>query len=153
MKQITAIFLALFCIFFITLPAFASESDSINDSHIIQYSDGSSLEIVTTETATRASGSKTGNRAYIYRDNNGETKWQAVLTANFTYTGSSSTCTSASCSVTIYDTSWYQAYKSTSHSGNTATAQLTMGHKILGVTVSKPSYTITLSCDANGNLS
>lgn len=38
-------------------------------------------------------------------------------------------------------------------SGNTATADLVMGRKFLGITVQKETLNMTLTCDANGNLS
>ena len=59
----------------------------------------------------------------------------------------------ASCSVSISDSSWYVVSRTASRSGNTATANLTMGRRALGVTVSTSNYTITLSCDKSGNLS
>jgi hypothetical protein len=43
--------------------------------------------------------------------------------------------------------------RTASRSGNTATANLTMGHRARGVTVSTSNYTISLSCDKSGNLS
>ncbi len=43
--------------------------------------------------------------------------------------------------------------KSNRVSGNTGYTYLTMGQKALGVTISKRDYTITLTCDKNGNLS
>lgn len=154
MKRIVIFLICLLTICTTLTPIVSIAVEPTSDKReIIILEDGSYIEIVTTENFTRSSGSKTGNKSYTYWDNDGNAMWKAVLTASFTYTGSSSTCTNASCSVTIYDSSWYQVSKSTSYSGNTATTQLTMGHKVLGVTVSKPSYTITLSCDANGNLS
>ena len=49
---------------------------------------------------------------------------------------------------------WYEYSNSTTRSGATATTELTMGLKgIFGITVKKYSYTITLTCDKNGNLS
>lgn len=132
--------------------AFAAENIASTES-IITLEDGSYLEVIIISTDMRASEVKSGSKVLNHRSSEGELNWQAVLSASFTYTGTTSTCTSASCSVTIYDDTWYQVSKSTSHSGNTATTQLTMGQKVLGVTISKPSYTLTLSCDANGNLS
>lgn len=144
--SLVLIFTLLLSVF--PLHAFAAENDSI-----ITFDDGSYIKVELIESSARATNSKSGQKVYNYYDADSNLDWKAVLTANFTYTGSTSTCTSASCSVTIYDSDWYQVSKSTSRSGNTATTQLTMGHKVLGVTISKPSYTLTLSCDANGNLS
>lgn len=145
--------ISLLLVFMLLLAAFPVRVFAAENDSIITFDDGSYILVELIESSTRATNSKTGQRVYNYYDSGSTLLWKAVLTANFTYTGSSSTCTSASCSVTVYDSDWYQVSKSTSRSGNTATTQLTMGHKVLGVTVSKPSYTITLSCDANGNLS
>lgn len=132
--------------------AHAAES-SDQEKEIIVFEDGSYLEIITSSLPARASGSTTGTKTYTYVDNSNVLQWRAVLTASFTYTGTSSTCTSANCSVSISNSAWYVVSNSTSRSGNTATTNLTMGRKALGVTVSKPSFVITLSCDKDGNLS
>lgn len=54
--------------------------------------------------------------------------------------------------VTVYNSNWYTVSKTTTRSGNTATGVLTMGKKVLGITISQPTYTTTLTCDRNGNL-
>lgn len=138
-----------------TLTPFIAHAEELSEENkeIIVFDDGSYLEIVTTSVSTRASGSKTGYKNYTYVDNSNVLQWKATLTASFTYTGTSSTCTSANCSVSISNSAWYVVSNSTSRSGNTATTNLTMGRKALGVTVSKPSFVITLSCDKDGNLS
>jgi len=41
----------------------------------------------------------------------------------------------------------------TTRSGGTATTQLRMCQKVLGITVKTINETITLTCDKNGNLS
>lgn len=120
---------------------------------VIWLEGGESLTITISESTSRASGTKTGAAEYLYSGSDGVAKWKAVLTGTFTYNGTTSTCTASSCSVTIYDTSWYNISKSASKSGNTATATVTMGLKVLGVTVSKPTYDLTLTCDKDGNLS
>lgn len=154
MKRTISLFLSLLITLSILAPfnAHAAES-SDTEKEIIVFEDGSYLEIVTTSVSTRASGTKTGYRSYSYVDKTNVLLWKATLTATFTYTGTSSTCTSGSCSVSISDSSWYVVSNTTTRSGNTATTNLTMGLKALGVTVAKPSYTITLSCDKDGNLS
>lgn len=150
-KRIFSLFLIALLIFMgMPISAHATENEDVT---ITTFDDGSYLEIVITEGNTRASNSKSGQKTLSYKNSNGEVEWKAVLSASFTYTGSSATCTSASCTVTTYSSDWYVVSKSTTRSGNTATTQLTMGEKYLGVTISKPSYTITLSCSNNGTLS
>ena len=67
--------------------------------------------------------------------------------------GSKATCTSSSIDVTIYDSEWYVIVKSAGKSENIARGSVTIGKKLLGVTVSQHPVSLTLTCDANGNLS
>lgn len=151
-KVLSALLACILLICAIPIQAYASEEGTENDS-IIYFEDGSSITVSLVESSARASGTKTGRKTYTYKDANGVEQWVAVLTASFTYTGTSSTCTSASCTVTISDSAWYEVSKTTTRSGNTATTELVMGEKFLGITFTKLSYTLTLTCDANGNLS
>lgn len=120
---------------------------------IITLDDGSYLQITIEELTTRATNTRTANKYLTHYNSSDEVLWEAKLTASFTYTGTTSACTSANCSVTVNDSAWYVVSKSASYSGNTATANLTMGKKFLGITIDKPEYTITLTCDKDGNLS
>ena len=101
----------------------------------------------------RASGSITGNKRYTYYDSDDVSQWRVTLTGKFTYTGSSATCTSSSVDVAIYDSSWYISSKSASKSGNKATGNVKMGDRPVDVTLSIVPVNLTLTCDANGNLS
>lgn len=117
------------------------------------FEDGSYATIHIALTNARASGSITGNKIYNYYNSDNVRQWKAVLTGSFTYTGSSATCTSSSMDVTINDSSWYIASKSSGKSGSTARGNATISEKLLGVTVTSIPVSLTLSCDANGNLS
>ena len=123
------------------------------EAETIEFEDGSFAIIETSIYGVRASGSITGNKKYTYYSNSGAEKWKATLTGKFTYTGSSATCTSSSVSVSISDSGWYQIYKNASKSGNKATASVTMGYKLDGETITRVPVSLTLTCDANGNLS
>lgn len=124
-----------------------------NNIETIYFQDGSYLvtEIITN--GSRASGNVTGSKPSAYYDSEGVIQWRVTLTGSFTYNGSSATCTSSSANVTIYDSTWYTISKTTGKSGNTATASVTMGKKAVGVTVAKVPISMTLECDADGNLS
>ena len=132
------------------VPTFAMAA---TDEIVITYEDGSYLVVTVNESATRSGTTKTGKKTYSYYDANDNLEWKAVLSATFTYTGSTSTCTNATCTTTVYNSNWYEYSKSTTRNGGTATTNLVMGRKLLGVTVSKFSRTLTLTCDSNGNLS
>lgn len=126
--------------------------DTQSDKTIIYLDDNSYITVEVSEVESRASGTKTGSKTYRYYNNNVE-EWKAVLRGTFSYTGSSATCTASSCDVTISDSAWYTVSKNVSKSGNSANCTLTMGRKFLGITISKETINMTLSCDANGNLS
>lgn len=128
----------------------ASES---KNTEIIWYDDGSYMEISVKESVTRVANTVSGSKTYTYYGANGGVEWKAVLSATFAYSGSWYTCTTASCNVTISESQWYVISNSTTRSSNNAITNLTMGRKLLGVTIDKPQYTIKLTCDSNGNLS
>ena len=117
------------------------------------FDDGSYITESFTVMGYRATGSISGSKTRNYYDGNGALDWQVVLTGSFTYTGTSATCTSSTCNVTIYDSAWYTVSKSSGKSGNTATASATIGEKLLGVTVRQIPVSLSISCDKNGNLS
>lgn len=152
-RRILSIFLlAILLAGVLPFNAYAAEPAQTEET-VTYFEDGSYLVTTVSENGSRASGTKTGYKNKYYYNDSGELLWQATLSATFTYNGSSATCTAANCSVSINDSSWYVVTKSASRSGNTATAVLTMGKTAMGVTTTKSTYTITLSCDANGNLS
>lgn len=121
--------------------------------NIFYMDDGSYIIAYTEELGTRASTSKTGKRIFEYYNNNDEMQWKATLTAKYLYTGTTATCTSSQCDVTVYNSDWYVVDKSSGMLGGKATADITMGRKVLGVTVEKKNVSMSLTCDANGNLS
>lgn len=135
------------------LPANTYATDKTESRNIIAFEDGSYIEIIVADISARATNTKNGYKTYTYYDSADNVEWQAKLSASFTYNGTTSSCNSASCTVTVYDSKWYEVSNTTTRSGSTATTQLTMGRKLLGITVSKPAYTITLTCDKDGNLS
>ena len=102
---------------------------------------------------TRAGGTVSGSKLKNYYDSKGTLCWQFVLNGSFSYTGSSATCTSSTCSASIYSQGWYVISKNASKSGNTASANATMGNRIDGGKVNQASASLTLRCDKNGNLS
>ena len=149
MKQMVCLGLALLLV----LGGLPTASANEYIENVIYLEDGSYITVHLEESLSRAGGVKTGSRTYTYWDSNGTAVWKAVLTGTFSYTGTSATCTTCTCSVTIYDSAWYQLSKTTGKSGGTATANVTMGYKFLGVTTKTVPVTITLTCDPNGNLS
>ena len=162
MKRLCYIFLTAIILigFFPTDNASAEEPASIiemisfiDGSYAIVTLSGGSVPTTPCSIGLRSLRSiKSGSKTYTYYSNTGAVEWSATLTASFSYTGSTSSCTSANCTVSISNNSWYLISKTCTKSGNAATANVTMGLKYLGKTVQTIPITITLSCDANGNL-
>ena len=152
-KRIFSAILALVLLIAV-VPGYAYASNNLeSNGDVIYFKDGGYITISIEELSARTSGTKTGRKTYTYKASDGVVLWTAVQTASFSYTGTSATCTSASCSVTVSDKAWYEKSNVTTRSGNTATTALAMGQKFLGITITTHNHTFTLTCDDNGNLS
>lgn len=148
-RMISGILILALVLSVLPLDCFATDTETV----VKRYADGSYMtETLSVQTA-RASGSKTGTKTRSYYNADDTLAWQVVLTGKFTYTGSTATCTSSSVSTNIYESGWYTVSKSATKSGNSANGTAVIGEKVLGVTLGKVQVDLTLSCDANGNLS
>lgn len=147
-KCISYILLAVLLLSMIPMNTFAKE-----DLEVIYFEDGSYMTIEVISMDTRTTNTKSGSKVANYYGEDGSLDWRATLSGSFTYTGSSATCTASSISVSISNSAWYTISKSAGKSGASATGSVTMGKKLLGVTVSQISRNLTLTCDKNGNLS
>lgn len=153
MKKFVAIIgLILMIASLIPLNAFAAQTDDEN-ADVIWLEDGSYVVVSLTQVGSRATSTKSGTKTYTYYAADDTIQWKAALAGTFTYNGSTSSCTSSDCDITIYNSVWYIYTNMPSKSGNTAKAEVTMKRKLLGVTVQTEDLNITLTCDANGNLS
>lgn len=153
MKRFVALTVVCLLVFAMSpISAFAAES-GFNAEAVIYFDDGSYIVIETVSVDTRALSSKTGKRTYVYYNSGGTEEWRAVLQGTYSYDGTTVTCTASICTVSITDSDWYVISKTTSKSGGTAYATLTMGTKVLGVTVNRETINMSLTCDKNGNLS
>lgn len=138
-----------------SITASAAETASATVDTTVEYFDDGSYAIitVTTEAANAKATTKTGTKLYTYKNSDGETQWTYEVTGIFTYTGSSSTCTSVSDSYKISNSKWHMTSHSCSKNGNTASGTITMKYKLLGITTTTVSPTVTLACSATGVLS
>ena len=151
-RKIYALLLASFLLFSAALPVTATQ-EADTSTQIIPLNDGYYLEIIITQINTRSTNTKTGTKIFNLRNSETDAlEWQAVLTATFTYTGTSAACTGGNCQVTVYNNNWHEISNVTTIAGNAATTALTMGRKLLGVTVLEKDYTIRLTCDKYGIL-
>ena len=135
------------------IPCNALATNKIDGTEIIWLEDGSYLEISIEKLPARGASTVSGSKKYTCYASDNSKLWEAKLTATFNYSGAWYTCSVANCNVTIYDNNWYVVSNNTIRSSNNAQTNLTMGRKVLGVTVEQRQYTIKLTCDNNGNLS
>lgn len=148
-------FVAFFAAFILTISAlpFAIGAERYDgESLVVQFEDGSYITEKITLTQFRRGGTVSGSKEKNLYDSNGNICWKAILYGTFSYNGSSATCTSSSCDVTLYSSDWYVISKSAGKSGNSATASVTMGELAAGVTVSRMPISLTLKCDGKGNV-
>lgn len=152
-KKIISILTAI-CLF-IALPCTTFASNSIitvDESSEITYLDDGSY-YVTTITESLARSTKSGSRSTTYYSSSDVALWKVTIKGTFSYDGTSATCTSASHTVTIYDSAWYTYSQNSYESSNKAIAEVTMKQKMLGITITTRNVTLTITCDKNGNLS
>ena len=102
---------------------------------------------------TRATYGKTGAKTSTIYNADDEAMVTLKLTASFSYTGTSSSCTSASTSYTIHEDSWKVTSATATKSGNKATGNFTSKHYVLLIPVQTINSTVTLTCSNTGVLS
>ena len=152
MKHIIKIIALLMLLVMLPVGVFAAE-DRQKANNVIYLEDGSYITVELVVMDTRATNTKTGSKIYRYKDSDGVELWSATLTGTFSYTGSSATCTASSVSVSIINDKWYTVSKSATKSGASATGEVTMGRKLLGITIDKETVSMRLTCSASGTLS
>ncbi|MDE6761675.1 MAG: hypothetical protein K2J90_13530 [Lachnospiraceae bacterium] len=96
---------------------------------------------------------KSGKKTVSYQNSKGNVLWSFTLSANFTYNGSSATCTSVSTSKTINDTAWKLSNITKSKSSNVAKGSVTAKECFLGIPFNTVTENLQLKCSANGTLS
>lgn len=152
MKRVICCIIA--CILAVSLLPFGGSAAAYGEEVIVEtFEDGSYITERVLSVQTRAGGTVSGSKERNQYDSNGSLCWKVTLSASFTYTGSSATCTSANCDVVCYSSDWYVISKSASKSGNMASASATMGEMEGGATVRRVTAYLTIQCDGNGNLS
>ena len=141
------------------LPVSAEEADAeILISRTVEVQpDGSSVEILVYQSPVYTRGnsySMSGSKVYNSTNAAGEVQWTFRVTGVFKVVeGSSVYCTSASHSYTIAEDDWNYVSGSSYKSGNKAIGNAEFNRKVLGIVIDTGTCTVTLTCDANGNLS
>lgn len=155
MKKIFISLLTIILLFVTTIPVNAA-SPVTKTVKITTFENGYRA-IITTETfenvtTARAASSITTSRTYELENNSGKIVAAFKLTAKFSYNGSTSSCTSATYSTSIFNDEWSFTEASANRSGNRATGSFTAKLIHLGITRQTISDTVTLTCDKNGNI-
>lgn len=165
MKKISILFTAIVTLLFYLLTpihgyaATYSPTNSIIEVTSTAQGDYTYITVLTKEIPIESSSSARGVRQSIsgektvyVTDSSGNTLWSLTVSAAFNYNGTTATCTGCS-HRTSTSSNWIITNSSSYFSGNSATATATAIKKILGITVSSNSASVTIQCDANGNLS
>lgn len=152
MKKILSL---VFVLVFILSSFCINATAKTDDENIIYFEDGSYIVIseITETTISRASNAKGGTKSYTHYNSDGEALWKATLDAQFTYTGSSATCTSSKITYTVYNSSWKITEATATKSSNKATGNVTAKMYILGIPFKTVEKAITITCSASGTLS
>ena len=155
MKRFIAFFLAMLFTLSFSTTAFAYDTSLANSYQISNteyFSDGS--YIITTLTESQMRSSKSGTKRQDFYSSSDVLQWRVVLNGTFTYNGTTSSCTSSSYSVTIYNNDWFKYSGNAYKSNNKAYDDVTMKRRgLLGIIVQTCNVNIQLACDKNGNLS
>ena len=153
-KTLLSVILLTVLLLCLSVPAFA-DGEPVGIQRI-DLEDGGFILVETAVDGTSSRGEVHtiyGHKYYTYYDGTGTAVWRATLTGTFSYDGSSSYCSAASLSFHAYDSAYYKVSGNAYPSGSSAVADFTVGYRVSGVTVSTTNHHMSLSCDANGNLS
>lgn len=110
------------------------------------------LEYTIEELEAMATGECSGTKTCSYLSKNGELLWQAMLSGKYTYTPDSVKCTYSELKIDLLAPNWFVVSQSVGKKGASATAELIIGRKLLGVTVDIEKVSFSLTCDENGDL-
>ena len=148
MKRTIAVLVCMITLISLTNPALALDRSDKLVSQTIEYLDnGDYIVREVFEPVIQLRSGKTGSAVETYRNATGAAIWAVKVIGTFTYNGSTSSATSSSASVEIYNPNAEFVSKSANYSGNTARATGTI--KYSGYTTTLTAY---VSCDKNGNL-
>ena len=114
--------------------------------------DGSYYETVLETIQTRSTVSN-ASKTLTYKNSSGKALWYVKVTANFSFNGSTSNCTSESVSAGSYTSTYKISSKSSGRSGNYGWARATADAYSGGSYISSMTRTVYIYCDENGNIS
>lgn len=132
-----------------TTPTIYRNIEYINDDIYIE-----TIIIEHEDAMSKAASSitKTVSKISYVKNSNDEVLVSFKLTGTFIYNHSTSSCTNVTCTTSIYDDQWRFTSTSATKSGISAIGNYTAKCFILGIEVDSVSRTVTISCDAHGNV-
>lgn len=135
--------------------AYSTNTNETTTSTVTYLKDGSYLVTTISEdsSSTRATNTKSGSKTTTYYSATDEALWKATLKGTFSYTGSSATCTAASETHTVYDSSWKITSATATKNGNKAIGAFVAKHYVLGIPIQTIEKSLTITCSASGTLS
>ena len=153
MKKILPLLLTLSIMFICPFTVFAEEfTPSQTDEYIEYFDDGSYMvtKFETEQVSPFSTSTTRKTKSANYYSNSGELLWIVSLTGNFSYTGSSATCTSSSVSYKIYNSAWKITSSKADKNGRQAIGNFTVKKYAIGIPISTVNKTITISCSNTG---
>ena len=148
MKRLVSVCSVLAIILSLAVPAFASEQETLVSQEVIVLEDG----ITITDELYEISVARSSNKEYVRQKtikSNGTTIGIIAIKGKFSYNGTTVSVVSKSVTQTDTYNGWSYKQNSFTSSGGT----ITLDAKLTKLLVPSVDFTITLSCDKNGNIS
>ena len=151
-KRIICTLISLAFIFLTIIPASAASDQSKAETicSIELFEDGSYAVTIIKDIGYDTKGTVTKSKSYTYYDSSNVQQWIVVLTATFSYNGSTATCTSAATGYSVSNSAWKITKADASKSGNTGTGDFTAKKYVLLVPIQTVNKTLTLTCSPSG---
>ena len=154
-KKFSILLTLLSCVFFMFPQNVLASTPSTTSTKVCyEYlSDGSYFE-TTIDYSPSTRATMTGaTKTTVYRSDSGQALWYVRVIADFTFNGSSATCTSSRVSAGSYVDSWRIINRYASKSGNPASATAVAAYYVNNSAIGSFTKTVTMHCDGNGNIS
>jgi hypothetical protein len=150
MKKVLSVILSVLLCLAMCVPAFATDDLALGAAGIVGGDEASEAGFTVEEElivyGNTRSTSKTASKVQTIKSG-GTTVATITLTGTFSYTGSSVSVVSKSVTKTLAD-GWSYTQSSLTTSGGTITLKGSVSKLLL-----KYNFTVTLTCDKNGNIS
>lgn len=148
MKQLITFCCVLAVLISLAVPAFANEQETLITQDVMEYGDG----IVIIDELYEVAISRTSTKEYTRKKtimSGGTTIGIVAIKGKFSYDGSKVSVVSKSVTQTDTYNGWNYKQNSFTSSGGT----ITLDAKLTKLVVANVPFTISLTCDKNGNVS